>query len=324
MLRKDLPNKKPIECPICHHKFIPKSYMQKDTWFYWKSPYGKLETMTLEDKILWRGPGSTIKRISERDSDDFLYNPSAISLKNWVTLCQNCGNNLYFASKVAVKKSIKNTEIDPSVREFGKGYYYEILTYPPPYYDYNKYYEELLNDYILKIDNAIEDINLQKLSGLLKRWKEGNIEIFKYIIKFNTQVEKYCNEHIENFSDKPMPQKIEECEFSSELESKLKEINRLRNKLVHDDYELDDNNMELIIEGFYLLIKELLLRELLPIKLNSGALNQGYEFINNADIKFGIKRHLNIILSEVPRVRNYNFNEILKNPILEGIGYPSK
>ncbi len=115
-----------------------------------------------------------------------------------------------------------------------------------------------------------------------------------------------------------MHQKIKESDFPQHLEDVLDETRKLRNKVVHDSYDLSQNDVELIKNAFRTFLYHLISIELAKLKLKSQVENIEYNFINKKWLIWEIKRFLHIDLGELLKFQGYYENFL--TPLLEYLG----
>ena len=118
-----------------------------------------------------------------------------------------------------------------------------------------------------------------------------------------------------------MHQKIKDSDFPQQLEDILDETRKLRNKVVHDNYDLNQNDVELIRNAFLTFLHHILSTELAKLKLKSQVANIEYKFINKEGLLWEIKRFLNVDLGKILKFQGYS-NEFYK-PLLEDLGIPN-
>lgn len=259
------PKKAEVPCPICSHKFIPEAF--------------HLERIIMDTRV--DGKGTHI--IGDRNvMNKMAIRPSNHIRKVWITNCPHCNYVLRFTAEVAKKelKELEGKKIS-SFNEFGTNYFYNLYNYPKPYIDYADYYNEAIANIKAEIKKSLETLNIDEW-GLLCRGflTEKNIDPFKFLIRFYANLENYCNSAIDNPKEKDMHQKIKESDFPQQLEDNLDETRKLRNKVVHESYDLNQDDVELIKNAFLTFLHYLISTELAKLKLKSQVENLEYTFIN--------------------------------------------
>ncbi len=118
-----------------------------------------------------------------------------------------------------------------------------------------------------------------------------------------------------------MHQKIKESAFPQQLEDILEETRKLRHKVVHESYDLNDNDVELIKNAFLTFLSYLVSSELAKLKLKSKVENIKYKFINKKSLLWEIRRFLQVDLGEILKFQGYYHNFL--RPILDELGIPN-
>ena len=297
------PKKAEITCPICSHKFIPEAF--------------HIERIIMDSRD---GPCGTYI-ISDRNvMNKIAIRPSNHIRKVWITNCPHCNYVLRFTAEVAKKelKELENRKIS-SFNEYGTNYFYNLYNYPKPYMDYVDYFNETIANIKTEIKKSLEALNIEEW-GLLCRGflTEHNIDPFKFLIRFYANLENYCNSTVNNSKEKDMHQKINESDFPQQLEENLEETRKLRNKVVHESYDLNQDDAELIKNAFLAFLSYLISTELAKLKLKPRVENIEYNFINKKDLLWEINRFLRVDLGEILKFQGY-YHNFLK-PILEDLG----
>lgn len=160
--------------------------------------------------------------------------------------------------------------------------------------------------------------------SIFNKWFKNSVDDFKFIIKFNTALEKYCESQIknENIQEEDMPTKIKTCHFSTELENKLIKINALRNKVTHENYNIIEEDKELYKCIYPLLMKELFLRHLSSLQLSSIKIPEEHNMLDLNDIQHEMWVELHRILRNLPTYPEFNRSKSIKEPVFEKLGFP--
>ena len=297
------PKKAEVTCPICIQNFIPEAF--------------HIEKVIMDTSQTSRG----VQVISDKEVVNKLaIKPSNHIRKVWITNCPHCNYVLRFTAEVAKKelKELESRKIS-SFNESGINYFYNLYYYPKPYMDYMDYYYEVVTNIRAEIRKSLETLNINEW-GLLCRGflTEKNIDPFKFLIRFYANLENYCNSVINNSKEKDMLQKIKESDFPQQLEDILNETRKLRNKVVHESYELNEDDAELIKKAFLTFLSYLVSTELAKLKLKSQVENIEYKFINKKGLLWEIKRFLHVDLGEILKFQGYYNNFLM--PILDDLG----
>ncbi|KKK57317.1 hypothetical protein LCGC14_3055680, partial [marine sediment metagenome] len=229
-MQKNL-KKDPLKCPICNNKFIPEAF--------------HLEKVIMDTMDTSRG----VNIISEREAiRELEIKPHNLLRKAWITNCPQCNFILRFTAEL-VKKELNELEGRKisNFNEMGINYFYNLYNYAKPCMDYADYYKEALLDIKSKIQNVLEKINIEELGKLCRDFMtDKKVDAFKFLIRFYGILEKYCNSLVSDDNEKNMYQKIKESSFPQQLENSLDEIRDLRNKIVHEGYDLTQDDEEKI------------------------------------------------------------------------------
>jgi hypothetical protein len=224
-------SKEKLKCPVCNLKFIPRTFYPEEAIF--SAPDGK--KLSGFDGYI---SSSGVK-------------PPEVVLGSWVTYCPHCNYILKFAKELVKKEKIQITNVaSKDVKEKYNSYYFGF-----PFEDYSQYLKKITSE----ISNKIE----VSLSGLdISVW-ESMYEIedtFKLLVRFIANLENFCDARLNTSNNKDMPAKIKEMKFTTIVEEKLLDLNKIRNETVRGDYELspgDEKNINAAIVNFILyLIKE--------------------------------------------------------------------
>ena len=118
-----------------------------------------------------------------------------------------------------------------------------------------------------------------------------------------------------------MHQKITESNFPQQLEFLLDETRKLRNEVVHESYDLNEDDVVIIKDAFLNFLSYLISTELAKLELKSQVENIEYDFINKKSLLWEIRRFLRVDLGEILKFQGY-YHDFLK-PILDDLGIPS-
>lgn len=299
------PKKAEVACPICIQNFIPEAL--------------HIEKVIMDTLDTPRG----VQVISDRNVVNKLtIKPSNQIRKVWITNCPHCNYVLRFTAEVAKKEleELEGRKIS-SFDESGTTYFYNLYNYPKPYMDYADYYNEAISNIKAEIKKSLETLNIDEWGFLCRSFlTEKNIDPFKFLIRFYANLENYCNSAIDEPNKKDMYQKIKESGFPQQLEDNLDETRKLRNKVVHESYDLNQNDVELIKNAFLTFLHYLISTELAKLKLKSQVENIEYKFINKKGLLWEIKRFLHADLGEILKFQGYYENFL--TPLLEDLGIP--
>jgi hypothetical protein len=198
----------------------------------------------------------------------------------WITYCIECGYILHFAMEIIHKERIYQSGREtPQTTN-------NIKIYAPPCQIYKVYLEELW----VKI-NSILDHQLTKspLKQFLEIYDidttqpEHLANPFKFLVRFISSIEKFHDMIHGKENIKEMPVKIKELSLSAKTKSHLINLNKIRNKVVHDGMDLDTEDISMIFNSYLLFINDLLINEFRSVLdqiINENIIKQ----ITNLDI----------------------------------------
>ena len=302
---QNTPKKAEVTCPICIQNFIPEAFNIEKVI---------MDTLNTSGGVQAVPDRSIVNKLTIK--------PSNYIRKVWITNCPHCNYVLRFTAEVAKKelKELEGKKIS-SFDEFGTKYFYNLYNYPKPYMDYADYYSEAITNIKAEINKSLETLNIDEWGFLCRGFlTEKSIDPFKFLIRFYANLENYCNSAIDNPKEKDMYQKIKESDFPQQLEDDLDETRKLRNKVVHESYDLNQDDVELIKNAFLTFLHYLISTELAKLKLKSQVENIEYKFINKKGLLWEIKSFLNVDLGKILRFQGYKKNFL--TPLLEDLGIP--
>lgn len=308
MTEKLSPRKEKMKCPMCGGEFIPESFHTERTVFdYHKgsigNPFVPYNNVIGQLKIT----------------------PSNLILKSWIAICPMCNYILRFAAEIGKKKLLVGEKKQGirSYSEFNKQYIYEFFNLSKPYMDHADYIQDKIDELINKIKIELEKFDVAGWGDLYKAWTQRKeIDSFKFLIKFMSKLEKYCESCDAELNGKDMPTKIKTLDLSSDLENELVEINKIRNKIVHGDYHLNQDDEKKIDNLYSKLVYELFLKSLKPLNLNNIQIEQEHSFIKIEDLHREIYLFLHTEIGEMLRFKDYH-NSFLK-PLINELGIKVK
>jgi len=182
---------------------------------------------------------------------------------------------------------------------------------------------EAIVDIKAKIQNALEEINIEELGKLCRDFMtDKKLDAFKFLIRFYGILENYCNSVVLNFKEKDMHQKIKESRFPQQLEDSLDETRETRNKIVHESYDLTQYDVEQIKNTFLSFLYYLVSTKLMKISPKELIEKIEYEFIDKKGLFWEVRRFLHVNLGEILKFQGYYENFLF--PLLEDLGIPKK
>ncbi|HDZ18043.1 hypothetical protein LCGC14_0950680 [marine sediment metagenome] len=240
----------------------------------------------------------------------------------WVTHCPECGFIIKFAEEIGKKEQL----FDPSLikkligfKEFGNTYQYNYVPQEKPYMDFLDYYIEKVDNARSRIKSALAEIDFIHWGSPYQEWKhDRNVDAFKFLVKFYTNLEDYCQTRIEDPNNKDMDQKISELNLPEDLNNNMQDIRILRNQIVHEAYEITEEE-EVKIEDTYIQFMYWLVSTYLrPLGLDKIKIEPEYTFLDITKINYEIREFLHLYLGSTLRIKNF-YDKFL-TPLLKELG----
>ncbi len=307
MTENNFPQKKKLKCPLCNYKFIPESFHLEKNHFDLVESKGELTKFQNEKHQIVVKPFSSIKG-------------------SWVTYCPECGFMLKFAAEVGKKEIMEETSRIKKLsafKEFGQQYKYNYTSQNKPYMDYSDYFIEKVDNIKKTIKNALDEVNFFQWGDPYREWKnDKNVDSFKFLVRFFTNLEEYTKTHVQEYINKDMEEKITDLELSEDLEIFLQSIRKLRNKIVHEAYELSEEEDNIIEKAFVGFMSHLVAKQLKPLNLDKIEIEPEYDFIDLDKINYEIQNFLRLYLYSTLRIKE--FDKMFLTPLLEDLGIPSQ
>lgn len=300
--KKDLSDKK-IKCPVCNYEFIPEAFHVEKTNFDAIESRGELIQFQNEKHQVVVKPYSSIKG-------------------SWVTYCPKCGFIIKFAAEVGKKEILEDSSLRKkwgAFKEFGETYKYNFAPKEKPYMDYLDYFIQKVDNIKNKIKNALDEIDFINWGGPYREWKHNkNVDAFKFLIKFYSNLEDYCNAQVEDYKNKDMPEKIMELNLPEDLERLIQNIRALRNIIVHEAHELTEEEQGNIETTYTKFMFYLVMKHLKPLNLNKIEIEPEYSFIEIDKVNHEIQSFLHLYLGRTLGIKEF-FNNFL-TPLLKDLG----
>lgn len=294
-----------LTCPICNQQFIPESF--------------HIEKVIMDTKEGLLG----IRIVSEKNAlDQTEIKPMNIVRKVWVTFCPDCGYSLRFIAEIAKKELVeKEGKTLSSFDELGTHYFYNLYNFPKPYMDYTDYFDETIEDIVSDIKDSLKNIHLEKLGSLSREFYIEKVDPFKSLIRFYANLKEYCVSNINQSSKKmDLDEKNKELHIPKQLEEILREIRDLRDRVVHESYDLNEDDIALVKDAFQTFVYYLVSTELTKLKLKNRIQNIENGIIVKENVFWAIRRFLNDEVGSILAIPDYS-NIILK-PLLEQLKFP--
>lgn len=262
-----------FKCPNCQFQFIPESIYLDKLVDIDKAPD---KSAIVEENgrkwIKWYNKLSIFNDIKMYD-----IKPNKLIIARWIITCPECSYISKFAAQAAVKTP---SEDDVGIPEFNKKFKYFIQSYSKPCLDYSDYYSEFINSIKNKIAIAFKEVMIEEWSRIFSDWKSQNIDSFKFAVRLISNMENYYKANYSEINKKEMPEKIKEFNLPNDLQDKLINLNHLRNKAVHDGYELNQDKISNFSDGFLEFIEHLLVKQLKPLRLNEIKIPEDIKFLD--------------------------------------------
>jgi hypothetical protein len=297
------PSKQKIKCPICDSNFIPESFH-----------YEKTDFDAVESK------GELMKFQNEKHQ--LVYKPYSSFRGSWITTCPECGYILKFAAEVGKKEVVEeDSRIKKwgAFKEFGNAYKYSFEPKNKPYMDFQDYFIEKVDEVRNKIKETLDEINFNNWGQPYHDWRnDKSFDAFKFLIKFYTNLEEYCNSQVEDAKNKDMEQKIGELLLPKDLENTIQSIRNLRNKIVHEAYEITEGEEKIIDDAYSQLMYWIVAKFLKPLNLDKIKIDPKYNFIDITHVNYEIRKFLRLYLYSTLGIKN--FDKKFLNPLLQDLG----
>lgn len=305
MTQNKIPASKKIKCPICSYKFIPESFHFEKIHFELIESKGELMEFQNEKHQIVIKPFSSIRG-------------------SWVTYCSECGFMFKFAGEIGKKEMVEEASRIKkwgAFKEFGKHYKYTFVPQNKPYMDYLDYFIEKVDGIKNTIKNALDEINFFQWGDPYREWKhDKNVDSFKFLVRFFTNLDDYTETHVEDHNNKDMEEKIKELDLPGDLEILMQSIRKLRNKIVHEAYELTEEEDNTIEKAFVRFMSHLVVKQLKPLNLDKIKIESEYKFIDINKINYEIQNFLQLYLYSTLRIKE--FHQLFLTPLLEDLGIP--
>ena len=297
--------KEKLKCPVCSNQFIPESFHIEKSHF---------DTVDSEGELM-----------SFQDTKHQLIVKPFTSLRgSWVTFCPKCGYIIRFATEIGKKEITQEYARiwkKKTFKEFGKPYKYIYDVRGKPYMDHSDYFIEKVDTIKKEIKNSLDEVNFDHWGIPYKEWKKDKeVDTFKFIIRFYTNITDYINSQVEDSSNKDMPQKIQELSLPTMLEDLLRDILELQNKVSHHVYELEEDEEELVERAFIQFIYYLVMKQLKPLNLDNIKIEPEYDFLDINEVYHEVREFLRLYLSSTLYIKD--FDESFFNPLLEKLEFP--
>jgi hypothetical protein len=254
--------KEKLKCPVCNIKFIPRTFYP-------------------EEAIFSTSDGKKLSGFNGYISSSGV-KPMEVILSSWITYCPSCNYVLKFVKEIVKKEKIQSqSAIVKDIKEKYNSYYFGF-----PFEDYSLYLQSVAEKVKATIETSLNNLNLSAFENM-REIKDT----FKLLVRFYANLENYCNSQLSGEDDKDLEEKIKLLGLSAELEEMLVELNEIRDKTVHSDYELSDDDKVKVnraVTGFLLNRIE---NHIKPL-INGKKLKSKYNYVDMRDLNSEIKIYL--------------------------------
>ncbi|MFX1324634.1 MAG: hypothetical protein ACFE8N_06745, partial [Promethearchaeota archaeon] len=238
--------------------------------------------------------------------------------------CPECGYMLRFAAEIGKKESVEEDSLIKkwgAFKEFGHAYKYTYEPINKPYMDFLDYFIEKVDEVRNEIKKSLDEINFIQWGQPYRDWKnDKSFDAFKFLIKFYTNLEEFCNSQVEDANNKDMEQKIRDLQLPKELETLIQSLRNLRNKIVHEAYEITEEEKKIIDDAYSQLMYWIVSKFLKPLRLDNIEIDPEYQFIDITHVYYEIRNFLKIYLYNTIGIKD--FDQKFLNPLLLELGIP--
>ena len=261
--------KEKLKCPVCNNKFIPRTFYP-------------------EESIFSTSDGKKLSGFNGYISSSGV-KPIEVILSSWITYCPKCNYVLKFVKEIVKKEKIQAQSIRvKNIKEKYNNYYFGF-----PFEDYSQYLQDVVNKVNSTIETSLKNLNLNAFENM-REIKDT----FKLLVRFYANLENYCDSQFSGEGDKKLEEKIKLLELSADLEQILLELNEIKDKSIHSDYELSDSDKMKVnkaVTGFML---DRIEKHVKPL-INDKKLKTKYSYVDMRDLNSEIKIYLNKYFSNI-------------------------
>jgi hypothetical protein len=254
--------KEKLKCPLCDTKFIPRTF------------YPEEATFSSEGKLL-SGFNGYISSSGVK--------PSEVILSSWITYCPNCNYMMKFVKEIVKKEKIQSPSVPAKeIKEKYNNYYFGF-----PFEDYSQYLSGVSEKVKTTIEKSLKGVDLNIWENMYELK-----DIFKLLVRFYANLEKYCDAQLPNDTDKALPEKIKLLNLIPNLEKLLLEMNEVREKTIQGNYELSAGDKEKVNTAVVNFTLNLIEKHIKPL-LDEKKLKKKYTYVDIKDLNSEIKVFLN-------------------------------
>jgi hypothetical protein len=261
--------KEKLKCPVCNAKFIPRTFYPEEAIF-----------STSDGKKLSGFNGYINSRGVK---------PIEVILSSWITYCPSCNYVLKFVKEIVKKEKIQaQMPIVKDIKEKYNNYYFGF-----PFEDYPQHLASVVEKVKAEIDTSLKDLNLATFENMYEIK-----DAFKLLVRFYANLENYCNSQFSVNINKDLENKIKILELSVEMEEILLELKEVRDKAIHSDYELSENDKSKVNKAVVGFILNLVEKHIKPL-IDSKKLKNKFNYVDIRDLNTEIKMYLNRYFSNI-------------------------
>ncbi|MFW9952260.1 MAG: hypothetical protein ACFFKA_19235 [Candidatus Thorarchaeota archaeon] len=270
--------KQMINCPVCSLKFIPRTFYPDEAIF------------TTHDGKKLSGFNGYISSSAVK--------PPEVILSSWVTYCPSCNYILRFMKEIVRKEKV----LSPNATEMQEKYNSYYFGFP--YGDYSQHLRDIADKVKEEIRRTLNSLKFDVWESLYQI--DDN---FKFIVRFFTNLEQYCNSTLNLANQGNMLTKIKKIGLPKNLEIALLQLYNIKEEMIKGDYELsieDQENINTVLIKFVFFLFQTHIKPL----LNKNILDEEYNFIRFEDLETEIRTYLvNYLYS------NFNSNTLANKQI---------
>ena len=261
--------KEKLKCPVCNAKFIPRTFYPEEAIF-----------STSDGKKLSGFNGYINSRGVK---------PVEVILSSWITYCPSCNYVLKFVKEIVKKEKIQaQLPIVKDIKEKYNNYYFGF-----PFEDYPQHLASVVEKVKAEIETSLKDLNLATFENMYEIK-----DAFKLLVRFYANLENYCNSQFSVNINKDLENKIKILELSVEMEEILLELKEVRDKAIHSDYELSENDKSKVNKAVVGFILNLVEKHIKPL-IDSKKLKNKFNYVDIRDLNTEIKMYLNRYFSNI-------------------------
>ena len=249
-----------INCPVCNVKFVPRTFYPEEAIF------------TTHDGKKLSGFNGYISSSTVK--------PPEVILSSWITYCPSCNYTLKFVKELVRKEKV----LLPNATEMQEKYNSYYFGFP--YGDYSQHLRVITEKVKEQIASTFNELKFDVWENLYQI-----NDNFKFLVRFFTNLEQYCN-NVENLANQGnMITKIKKMGLPRKIEISLLQLYNIKEEMIKGDYELSIEDQENINSILIKFVFHLFHKYIKPI-LNKDVIDEEYNFIKFEDLETEIKSYL--------------------------------